>query len=87
MKRFFSLLVLLVVLVGPLVSDTRAQSDEPDETSDGPVEHKLPQAVAGLRLPSSLHASGFSLSQLRPGGFNAEGRRQVEVVPKFWTDS
>jgi hypothetical protein len=43
------------------------------------VEHKLPEAVAGLRLPAPLHASGVSLGQMRPGGFNAEGRRPVVI--------
>jgi hypothetical protein len=79
MKRLFNSLVLSIVLVGPLVSSAMAQSGPPDGPLKGQVDRKLPESVAGLRLPSPLHTSGFSWEQMRPSRFTAEGLRQVVI--------
>jgi subtilisin family serine protease len=79
MKRLFNSLVLSIVLVGPLVSSAMAQSGPPDGPLKKPVDRKLPESVAGLRLPSPLHTSGFSWEQMRQSRFTAEGLRQVVI--------
>jgi minor extracellular serine protease Vpr len=79
MKQFFSLLVLSIILAGPLVFSTKAQSGGLTGLFSRRVDGKLPEAVAGLRLPSPLLASGISLAQMRPGRSAAEGLRQVVI--------